>query len=68
MIFRLEYTPLFLLFICFCPGFCALGKTATSPSLEGVAFIDESSYLNLPWLLVASQTFVTVQAAYFIFS
>ena len=50
-----------------CVGFCTLGKTATSPSLNRMVSVgDELCHSAQPKLLVSSQTFMIVQATFFV--
>ena len=54
-----------------CVGFCTLDKTAISPSLNRVVFCRRSTAEELfqsaqPKLLFASQTFMVVQATFFV--
>ena len=69
MFFHLGHIPLFLHFALLCVGFYTVDEATTSPSLEGLACVGAEPYHStLLQLLVVSQTFVIVQAAYYIFN
>lgn len=50
-----------------CVNFCALNRTATSPTLTDSSHVgDELHQSDCPEFLIASQTFVIAQAIFFV--